>query len=241
MNCKEIETLIDGYLDNELDLVRSIELERHLHDCASCSGLHASRKLLARMIASPELRFAPPSDLARRVHSTLARSESSGFSRWWPALVTAAAAVAVIGALWLRPSSTLPIEREIVDSHIRSLMPNHLTDVVSTDQHTVKPWFAGKLDFSPPVHDFSAEGYPLVGGRLDYIGRHAAAAIVYRHRDHVINVFAWPTTSRDSAVRSSSEQGYNVIESARGGFEYWIVSDLNPEDLRRFAAMVSGA
>jgi len=238
MNCHEIETLMDGYLDGELDLVRSIDLERHLHDCPSCGALHASRKALAEAIASPELRYAPPPGLARRVQSAIARRESN---RWWPMLAAAAVTAAVIGVFLLRPSATVAMEREVVDSHIRSLMPNHLTDVVSTDQHTVKPWFAGKLDFSPPVRDFSVEGFPLVGGRLDYIGRHAAAAIVYRHRDHVINLFTWPSASRDSSIRASSEQGYNVIETVRGGVEYWIVSDLNADELRQFAAMVSGA
>lgn len=236
MNCKEIETLIDGYLDGELDLVRSIDLERHLHDCTKCGALHASRNVLSRAVQSPELRYLPPRDLERRVHSAIVRRQTN---HWWPTLAAATAAAAILAAFFLRPSATLVIEREVVDSHIRSLMPNHLTDVVSTDQHAVKPWFAGKLDFSPPVRDFAVEGFPLAGGRLDYIGRHSAAAIVYRHREHVINVFTWPAPARDSAIRSSSDQGYNVMEFVHQGVEYWIVSDLNTEELREFASLLT--
>jgi hypothetical protein len=140
----------------------------------------------------------------------------------------------VMAALWLRPAPN-SVEREVVDSHVRSLMAGHLTDVLSTDQRTVKPWFAGKLDFSPPVRDFAAEGFPLVGGRLDYIDNHAAAAIVYRRNQHLINALVWPLRAPDKGFRNSVEQGYHVIETVHGAMEIWIVSDLNADELTQFA------
>ena len=132
------------------------------------------------------------------------------------------------------------IAREAVSSHIRSLMASHLTDVTSTDQHTVKPWFAGKLDFSPPVTDFAAAGYPLIGGRLDYLEGHPVAALVYMHRKHVINVFVWPAAgAREELAPAMTQQGFHVFHDTHAGMNYWLVSDLNAQELETFARMLT--
>jgi anti-sigma factor RsiW len=137
------------------------------------------------------------------------------------------------------PSGSDLVEREVISSHVRSLMGSHLMDVVSTDQHTVKPWFNGKLDFSPPVTDFKKDGFPLVGGRLDYINDRPVAALVYQHGKHVINVFMWPSASdTTSAERIQPEQGYNVEQMTVAGMNCWVVSDLNDTELKAFAELI---
>jgi anti-sigma factor RsiW len=133
------------------------------------------------------------------------------------------------------------VGREVLSSHLRSLMPGHLMDVVSTDQHTVKPWFDGRIDFSPPVSDFAADGYRLIGGRLDYLDRRPVAALVYQRRKHIVNVFVWPAADgSQSAVESTAHDGYNLLHWRRGGMNYWMVSDLNPQEMGIFAGLLRG-
>jgi anti-sigma factor RsiW len=131
------------------------------------------------------------------------------------------------------------LARELISSHVHSLMATHLTDVLSSDGHTVKPWFKGQLDFSPPVKNLSKEGFALVGGRLDYVGDRPVAAIVYQRRKHVINLFVWPSTS-ESAVSTTTQtrQGYHMINWTEGGLTFWAVSDLNEEELGEFVRLV---
>lgn len=128
---------------------------------------------------------------------------------------------------------------QVIDGHVRALMVAHLSDVVSTDQHTVKPWFNGKLDYSPPVQDFAGEGFKLVGGRLDYLDERPVAALVYQHKLHIINLFVWPVRDKVSTgVGSVTRQGFNVTSWQLGGMQYWAVSDLNAVDLKRFAELL---
>jgi anti-sigma factor RsiW len=160
--------------------------------------------------------------------------------------VAAAAAVVVGGislfAAWPYSRTNDLITREAVSAHIRSLMANHLTDVASTDQHTVKPWFSDKLDFSPPVTDFAGAGYPLVGGRLDYLDGHAVAALVYQHGQHIINVLVWPVAgARDGVAPAGALRGFHVIHGTHAGMVYYVVSDLNAEDLATLARMLAAS
>jgi len=241
MTCKETRTFMDGYLDRELDLVRSIDLERHLHDCPECATLHKSRMAVRGAMSSGTLRYQAPAAFKSAVRAKLLQSEPKPKRRiGWMPLGAMAAVAAVVAILFLRPDLNR-VQGEVVDSHIRSLMPGHLMDVPSTDQHTVKPWFAGKLDFSPPVQDFSTQGFPLVGGRVDYFDKRPVAVVVYRRNQHVINVFEWRSAETGRIERTRHDRGYNIVQFVRDGMEYWVVSDLNAEELHQFATLALGA
>jgi len=248
MVCRDVMDRLSPFLDDELDPVASREVSRHLESCADCAAAFDRRRRLSESLRR-DLEYHRASDLlrARVVRDARAAVGEGARSRRaapsWRWLSVAAAVVAVVGGTWW--VTTLPREhaddltaREVVSGHIRSLMANHLTDVASTDQHTVKPWFAGKLDFSPPVTDFAAAGYPLVGGRLDYLQGHPVAALVYLHHQHVINVFVWPAaTALERFTRATTHQGFHVIHATHAGMAYWVVSDLNAEELASFARM----
>jgi anti-sigma factor RsiW len=157
----------------------------------------------------------------------------------WLALAASVAVVA-LGSwrLGAARAGTALLADEVVASHVRSLMPGHLSDVVSTDQHTVKPWFDGKLDFSPPVHDFAGRGYPLLGGRLDYLDGRPVAALVYGRRQHIVSVFLWPSDAPASVATLPSRRGYHVLRWATPDFVYWVTSDVGLAELTEFGAML---
>jgi anti-sigma factor RsiW len=199
-------------------------------------------------ISDTALRFEPPAALRNRVRLAV-RDESEVTNRplrisWRWMIPAVSLAVLVIVALSLlallsHPSTSDLVAQEIVSSHVRSLMEKHLTDVPSSDQHTVKPWFDGRLDFSPPVKDLASAGFSLVGGRLDYIGNRPVAALVYQHQQHYINVFVWPSTpASDVPEKALVRQGYNLIGWTNAGMNFWAVSDLNLAELREFVQLL---
>ena len=244
MNCQQARPLINPYADGELDAAGSLELEKHIHDCLACALAWRNAQTLKKSLKQDSLFFTAPTELRRAIKAEL-RSQVETKSRWsfwnWNWLTTAATGVATAClALMLtlsltRPSAQQRLTQEIVSSNIRSLMANHMLDVVSTDQHTVKPWFNGKLDFSPPVKDLAAQEFPLIGGRLDYIGSRSVAALVFQRHKHVINLFIWPANGKDmNPAGSAAIQGYNVIHWAKAEMTFWAVSDLNEKELMEF-------
>jgi len=248
VTCGELRTFLSGYVDGELDLVRNVEIEEHLRTCDACSQIYQGQLALRSALQSNELYFRAPDGLRRKVRVAAQAPERKS---WLPRLqvpgwIGVAAAVAAVVVLTIlvppmlsRPSQTERIAQDVVSAHVRSLMPGHLTDVPSSENHTVKPWFAGKLDFSPPVVDLGAEGFPLVGGRLDYAAGRPVAALVYRKGKHLINLFVWPSSSaQESAETAAVRQGYNLLFWTRGQTNFWAISDMNAAALRQFALLV---
>jgi anti-sigma factor RsiW len=251
MNCELVETTIHGYFDGELDAVRSAEFEHHLESCDRCQAVLEGLESLCTQLQQSNLYERASSDLREKIRKQISQetttaivSPGPSWKRWFllPAFGTLAAAAALITImLFVIPShrqSTLTVE--LIDAHVRSLQPGHLFDVQSTDQHTVKPWFDGKLDFIPPVADFSAQGFPLVGGRLDVIDGHNVAGLIYGRRKHFINVFVWPKRETESiAETSGSRQGYNWVAGQSGGMEIYLVSDAALSDLRELKGLIN--
>jgi anti-sigma factor RsiW len=244
MNCQQAKPLIDPYADGELDAAGILELEKHIHDCPACALAWRNAQGLKKALKQDSLFFTAPAELRRAIKTEL-RSQVETKPRWsfgnwsWLTAATSSAATACLALLLTltltRPSAQQRLAQEIVSSNIRSLMANHMLDVVSTDQHTVKPWFNGRLDFSPPVKDLAAQDFPLIGGRLDYIGGRSVAALVFQHRKHVLNLFIWPTNEKNSQpAASASRQGYNLIHWSEAQMTFWAVSDLNEKELMEF-------
>jgi len=251
MSCPHSEQEIGAYLDGELDLASALAFERHLEGCPDCARALAAQRALRDAIGAADLRFRPSPALARRLrHAPATGAPSAGAWPSWRRLQAIAALLLVAVASWslgrVWPPRPAPdLADEIVKSHVRSLLSDHLADVVSTDRHTVKPWFTGKLDYAPAVVDLAGQGFPLIGGRLDYLGHHPVAALIYRADRHVINVFTWPTAydlegsgagGLDPAA--TSRQGFHVVHWSRGGMTYWAVSDAGEDRLRRFADLL---
>ena len=249
MNCELEESTIHGYFDGELDAVRSAEFERHLEHCAQCQSVLEGIDSLHMQLQQSDLYENASPELHDRIRKQLAQATSAErvsaghWRRWFlvPTFGALAAAAAVITVmLFVVPSRTQsPLTAELIDAHVRSLQPGHLMDVESTDQHTVKPWFDGKLDFIPPVSDYAAQGFPLVGGRLDVVDGHDVAALVYARRKHFINVFVWPNREKESIYESSgSRQGYNWVAWQSRDMQFCLVSDAALADLRELRDLI---
>ena len=256
MTCDEAHGLIHAFMDGELELRASLEMEQHLKECRRCASeserLAVLRSALREKLPYYKASAALKNHISSSIHTAGRTEEGSGSwlellaAAWrWP---VAAAAAAVLVAIILRgpflgPSVGVDVlGREVVASHVRSLMANHLTDVLSSNQHTVKPWFEGKLDFAPSVADLSAQGFPLVGGRLDFLDGRPVAALVYRYRLHIINLFTWPAEKPAAAVpQLGTAQGYHTAHWTQSGMEYWAVSDVAASELDRFAELVIGS
>jgi anti-sigma factor RsiW len=248
VTCDETRDLLSPYADDELDPPRALEIERHLRQCPACAAALERTRSLGAMLRDPALYHEPPPDLHGRVRAALGRARGTrgrlAAVPWRRLGAVAAAAALVAVALWgaarglSAPSAEDLLAREVVASHVRSLMASHLLDVESSDRHTVKPWFTGQVDFAPEVKDVSAEGFPLAGGRLDYLDGRPVCALVYRRNKHVINVFVWPAAGQVAAPRALTRQGFHLVRWADAGLTFWAVSDLNEEELRQFAELL---
>ncbi len=250
MSCDFTHTVLHGYLDSELDATRAAEFERHLEGCRECATALGAEESLRLSLQRSGLYENAPVALRKKIRASLndATSSSAGVRILVWQWLTVAATILIVASVswfaWLRPvkdsASTAPFTAaEIIDAHVRSLQPGHLTDVASTDQHTVKPWFDGKLAFVPPVKDFADEGFPLIGGRLDVLGGQNVAALVYTRRKHVINVFVLPTKEPDTPIHPPGlRQGYQWRHWRRQGMEYCAISDVSDSDLYELAQLI---
>jgi len=250
MNCHDASLLKHAWADGELDVVRTMDIEQHLESCAACALAFENVRALKSAVKSDELYFRAPAGLERgiRARLRLERERAPGpRPAWWQWLKFAVPTAGVAFALGLLvfplsgPSAEERLGQEVTSSHVRSLMAEHKTDVASSDRHTVKPWFNGKLDFAPPVIDLAEHGFPLVGGRLDYLQNRAVAALVYQRHQHFINLFIWPAASESaSPLWERAWRGYNLVHWTRAGMTFWAVSDLNGAELKQFAVLFSG-
>lgn len=256
LDCTESHSLMAAYIDDELDASSAARFATHLAGCTACANAHRQMLVLHSALRVHATRYAAPVQLRQNILAALPHRESDmGKNKgepskpskrlpWaWINFGTAmACGIALVLSLSLNmaaPSAEELEVQEIVASHARSLMADHLADVASTDQHTVKPWFAGRLDFSPTVYDFAQQGFPLIGGRLDYLSQRPVAALAYRHRLHVVNLFVWPDKSNvDTAPRSAARQGYHLIHWTQAGMRYWAISDMNAQDLSEFGHLL---
>jgi anti-sigma factor RsiW len=253
VNCRETQTLIHGYVDGELDLTKSLEIEQHLQECPECAQALESLQALRAAIKNSDLYAPAPPDLATRIQSSLRKASHADRTRRvrlgplpLPLLAVAASLALMTAAGWglargmFGRSDDAFLTQELVASHVRSqMLPSHRFDVESSDAHTVKPWFEGKLDFSPPVKDLADHGFPLVGGRLDYLHNRPVAALVYQRRKHSINLFIWPSLPGDEAApRKATRQGFHMIRWTSSGMTFWVVSDLNEAELHEFAGLI---
>lgn len=251
MTCELTQSVLHGYIDGELDAARAADFERHLSSCPQCVSALETQEKLRASIQQAGLYERAPIALRRKLEGQFraptpvaaAPIRTGVRPTQWFALAAALILAFLIGVRLLSSPSGRGGQTElasaIVDAHLRSLQPGHLEDVISTDQHTVKPWFDGKVDFAPPVRDFTSDGFPLQGGRLDVVEGHQVAALVYGRRKHIVNVFVWPASGSDTQPQSGSQLGYNWIDWRKGGMEMYAVSDVSLSDLRELHKLLS--
>jgi anti-sigma factor RsiW len=250
MTCANCLEMLSSYIDGELSADESAQVREHLQNCADCAREH--RKLLdtSSLVRGRLMRYEAPDVLKARIRAGLVGSPREVEPRvanlpgkrrrdWVRGFAAAAVVAMVSSALTVvavrQGTPDNSVANQVLTSHIRSLMPGHLTDVASNDQHNVKPWFNGRVNVSPAVPRLDSVGFPLIGGRLDYIDGHSAASVVYMRRQHVINVFSWPVAGRNGETAATTSNGYNLIGTSKNGVETWFVSDLNIAELKDFA------
>jgi anti-sigma factor RsiW len=236
MTCDEAEVLLHALIDDELDAGHAHEVESHIAGCPRCAAALRDYREMSKAISEAGVSYTAPAALRQRIEAALPqpravpnrRAVLRGF-----AMGSAVSALAATGlvAIVLRNDDAERIQAEVVSAHLRSLQ----TDVISTDQHTVKPWFNGRLDVSPPVIDLTAQGFTLIGGRLDYVDARAIGAVVYKRRQHVINLFVAQTGNTERrGARIDTVQGFNIRHWSDRGLNYWAVSDLGKDELAEF-------
>jgi anti-sigma factor RsiW len=254
MTCALCRELLDAYVDGELPLDDEATVREHIASCADCAREHAQIVALSRRIGESLVKYPAPDVLKARIRVALAQpdplapaaptSRSIGPSRLALGGIGVAVASSILTFAIVRgvaPGRSLA--DEVVSSHIRALMPGHLTDVASTNQHNVKPWFNGRVDLSPPVPNLDSLGFPLIGGRLDYLQDRTVPVVVYGRRQHLIDVYSWPDTheGRGTVLSESNRNGYNVIAWHAGGVSLEAVSDLNRPELEQFVKVFNAA
>jgi anti-sigma factor RsiW len=256
MQCERARELLSPYLDGELSAEERRAVAAHIEGCRSCSAQVDDFRRIGRTLAEAG-REPTPKALALRVRANLAREAEGEESRIAPspnkpvrirpsaalralmrqaAVVAAACVLSALATWWIAGTvgEASRVEQEVLAAHVRSLLQDSPIQIASSDAHTVKPWFAGRIDFAPDVKDLAADGFPLLGGRLDYVGGRRVGAVVYKRRLHTINVFMWPSANPgDAAPRNMARNGYNLLAWSRGGVDYWAISDLNAGDLRQ--------
>jgi anti-sigma factor RsiW len=236
--------LLHPYVDGELDVLTTRETEKHLRGCADCQGVERAIRALREAVTSSQPAYRVPSRLRRNIRAALRREAKSTqkiFSPWLIFATGAACALIILAAALFqsRMSRNNTIVDEVIANHVRSLLATHLVDVASSDRHTVKPWFDGKIDFAPDVRDLTRDGFPMIGGRLDYLDGKTVAALVYQRNKHPINVFIMPATGNADTLPSDvTRRGYNVLSWTHHEMKYWAVSDLNQTELRRFTELL---
>ena len=259
MDCNSCRDRMHAYLDQELDLPGVVAIDQHLAACPACKQFFARHSALQSAVRQHANYFTAPAELADRVRATVGAVAAADPARppkpagargpfgQWLGLGAAVAAAAVVSWTAAIQYSALAsddaLAEQVIASHARAVLTSHVADVASSDQHTVKPWLSSKLDFSPPVTDLAREGFPLTGGRLDYLNNRPVAALVFGHRRHVIDLFVWPDpkAGQAGAVRSQEKNGYTIVHWAEGGMAFWAISDLNPADMKTFAETYASA
>jgi anti-sigma factor RsiW len=277
MDCTQTQSLVQGYVDTELDLASVMAVDQHLQSCMACKKIYDQYSALRSAVRQHTSYYTAPVALGGRIRAKMGRPATHARARtdkhrpqWfqlgqWLQLGTAVAATVVKDrSRWLQlgtavaataavtwmaglqlnsPSQDEVISEQVIAGYARSVLTSHITDVATSDRHTVKPWLSGKLDFSPPVTDLTTAGFPLVGGRLDYLDNRPVAALVYRHRQHLINLFVWPYSKSDkpAAMQTLSKHGYHLLHWADAGMTYWAISDVDPADLKTFAETYASA
>jgi anti-sigma factor RsiW len=249
MSCREAGPLLHARLDNELDMAGSASIDQHLSECRACAAQYAMLQNLHEEIVAADLAYTPGVALERKLTARFLEEKTSPFRFWTRSWLNASGmaaaaigiAVLIVATPMLRTGrDTDAIGAEILDNHLRALQAVHQVDVPSSDQHTVKPWFQGKTDFSPPVPDLGKDDFILVGGRLEVIHQQPAAAIVYRRRQHVIDLYVSPSAGGDSKPELHDLGGYHLLHWMQGNLSYWAVSDVDPIDLRAFSDLIRG-
>jgi anti-sigma factor RsiW len=247
MKCAEAAALLSAYVDRETDWLHAHALRRHLRTCPHCAAEHDALVALRARIQAEVPRFAAPSPLMSRARATLESAQAAAPPRAslahgpWNWFVGGALAGCVATALaWFFGTALLDwrvnqdVAVEAVGAHVRATLGNHLIQVASSDQHTVKPWLSARLDYSPPVPDLAERGFPLLGARIDYVERHPVATLVYRYRNHTIDVYVRPEASRWPLSALRNVRGFNVAQATGGGMDWLAISDASPDVLTAF-------
>ena len=245
MNCNGARGLLHAYLDGELDVVRHLEVEHHVQECTACAEEHERQRSLRQAIATAAPYYRAPAGLRERLQAKPDRqSVPARRSRRWMVQLATAASIALaawgLGRYGPRLTTDDHMADEVVASHVRSRMEKHLFDMPSSDQHVVKPWLTRKLDFAPAVFDLAGDGFPLDGGRLDYLDGRPVAALVYHRREHVINLFITPSSGTKTEPRTSTRKGFHLVQWSGADMNHWAVSDLNERELMEFVRLVQG-